>query len=312
MGAKHRVKRPGIALVLVAFAVAAAAVAPGRARAQGVFTLTSEIINGPLTSISYSCHPDGVSSATMTASGIATGPYPGTFTASVTATFGPFSISPEGVVSGGQVLSWQEYFTIDSVLGQITGTKTLPSPPGNTLGFCDFPGGALVQVLADNLAYEAHLQDQTDRGTAGAGFSYLGVFGTSSVFGEIFTSIPTTTPGKATGGGQLGKVDASTKDAATTFAFTAYSDPKLGIHARCNVQNNDVKILCRDATAYQQVGNSAEVTGPAIVNNTETWYQINVQDNADPGAGADTFSILTGIGYSVGGVLTQGNIQVQQ
>jgi hypothetical protein len=298
--------RPVRMFVLFLALVAVGAFASGEARAAGVFSLTGETINGPLTSVSNSCNPDGVSSATATASGVATGPYPGTFTATVTATFGPFSISPEGLVSGGQVLSWDESFVIDTVFGQITGTKTLPTPPGNTLGFCNFPGGAVVQVLADNLAYDAQLLDQTDRGSAGAEFSYSGVLGANSNFGETFTSIPTSTPGKATGGGQL-------NDAALTmFTFTAYNDPKRGIHARCNVANEMVDILCQDADTYSQVGTTATFSGPALVNGAPTTYRITAADNGEPNNGSDTFSIVTGLGYSVAGLVTQGNIQVHQ
>jgi len=35
-----------------------------------------------------------------------------------------------------------------------------------------------------------------------------------------------------------------------------------------------------------------------------------VDDNGEPGAGLDAFSISTGTGYVASGVLTQGNIQV--
>jgi hypothetical protein len=52
--------------------------------------------------------------------------------------------------------------------------------------------------------------------------------------------------------------------------------------------------------------------GNATVNGVETTYQILVDDEAESGAGADSFTITTTSGYSASGVLTQGNIQVHQ
>ena len=309
MHAKAR-RRRRTARASIAAAVTAAAAALGAPAAQAeVFNLTGETLNGPLTSVSSTCNPTGVSSASATASGVAIGPYPGTFTATVTTTFGPFSISPDGVVSGGAVLSWEETFTIDSPLGQITGTKTLPQPPGNTLGFCNFPGGAVVQVLADDLAYDAHLQAESDHGSAGAEFSYSGILGAYSNFGETFTSIPPNTPGKATGGGQLAPASPGTQ--GPTFAFSAYNDPQKGIHARCNVQSTGPDITCRDADSYSQVGNAATFSGPALVDGVPTTYRITVVDNGEPNAGTDTFSIVTPLA-SFAGAVTQGNIQIHQ
>jgi hypothetical protein len=45
------------------------------------------------------------------------------------------------------------------------------------------------------------------------------------------------------------------------------------------------------------------------VNGATTSYRIDVNDLAESGAGSDTFSITAG-GYSAGGTLTQGNVQV--
>ncbi len=41
-------------------------------------------------------------------------------------------------------------------------------------------------------------------------------------------------------------------------------------------------------------------------------YRIDVDDLAEPGAGRDTFKIQTANGYTVGGVLLRGNIQVHK
>ena len=67
---------------------------------------------------------------------------------------------------------------------------------------------------------------------------------------------------------------------------------------------------CLNATSYAQAVTHATFTGNATVNGVATTYRITVDDNADPGAGADMFTITTGSGYTATGVLTQGNIQV--
>jgi hypothetical protein len=48
----------------------------------------------------------------------------------------------------------------------------------------------------------------------------------------------------------------------------------------------------------------------ATINGVATTYRIDVDDNAEPGAGSDTFKFQSGNGYTVGGTLTKGNIQV--
>jgi hypothetical protein len=48
----------------------------------------------------------------------------------------------------------------------------------------------------------------------------------------------------------------------------------------------------------------------ATVNGVQTTYRIDVDDNAEPGAGRDTFKFQSDTGYTVGGVITKGNIQV--
>jgi hypothetical protein len=46
------------------------------------------------------------------------------------------------------------------------------------------------------------------------------------------------------------------------------------------------------------------------VNGVATTYRISVDDNGEPGAGVDTFSLSTDLGYAASGVLSEGNIQV--
>jgi hypothetical protein len=55
----------------------------------------------------------------------------------------------------------------------------------------------------------------------------------------------------------------------------------------------------------------AAAVSHATVNGVATTYRIDVDDFGNPGRGMDNFSITTGVGYSVGGVLTAGNILVR-
>jgi hypothetical protein len=62
-------------------------------------------------------------------------------------------------------------------------------------------------------------------------------------------------------------------------------------------------------------GKEATIYGNAYGNATDdgvaTTYVIHAVDNADPGKGADTFSIQTASGYDASGTLTAGSVQVQ-
>ena len=74
------------------------------------------------------CNPNGTSRIEFTETGVATGPYPGTFTEHVTVVLGPQS--PQGGASQpgilvGDIISFHAEFEIDSPLGDVTGTKTL-------------------------------------------------------------------------------------------------------------------------------------------------------------------------------------------
>jgi len=114
---------------------------------------------------------------------------------------------------------------------------------------------------------------------------------------------PLTTPGQATGGGQIpGNV---------TFGLTAKSD-KNGVKGNCTVidRATNSMVKCLDATTYAQTGTHAVFRGDATVNGVATTYKITVDDNGEPGNGTDTFTITTTSGYSASGTLSQGNIQV--
>jgi hypothetical protein len=121
---------------------------------------------------------------------------------------------------------------------------------------------------------------------------------------------PTSTAGQTTGGGQI---DNAAGDAKIAFGFTAKSDAN-GLKGECTVVDispaTNIKVKCLDVTTLVQSGTHSFFAGHATVNGVATDYRIDVDDLAEPGKGRDTFKIQTSSGYTVGGVLTNGNIQV--
>jgi hypothetical protein len=83
------------------------------------------------------CNPDGRGTINFSASGNASGPYPGTFAETGTVTLGPRPAAPAGVVSSAPVTSFSSNFTIESGLTTITGTATLGAA-ADMLQFGDF------------------------------------------------------------------------------------------------------------------------------------------------------------------------------
>jgi len=61
------------------------------------------------------------------------------------------------------------------------------------------------------------------------------------------------------------------------------------------------------------IENRAVIQGTGILNKTTiVQFTLTVQDNGEPGKHTDTFAISFSNGYSNGGTLTEGNIQVRE
>jgi hypothetical protein len=123
------------------------------------------------------CDPSRVSTVNYSASGVATGPYPGTFTVQGTVTIEPQTLpGPRPGTVAGPLRSLSETFTIDSPLGTVTGAKALP-PGGPTpsdqgscqevTGFATGPisdaSGTVVDVFSQPV-YNATIQDALGSG----------------------------------------------------------------------------------------------------------------------------------------------------
>jgi hypothetical protein len=140
MGLMVRLAIAGLSAIPLATSpmVAAASTAPP--------VLSLEFLSGA-PQIAATCNPGGTSTITYFVTGVANGPYPGTF-----AEVGRFTIGPENAprfINGfqsGPVTSFDAVFAINSPVGKVTGVKTLVIP-STVVGTCyDFsafvlPGG---------------------------------------------------------------------------------------------------------------------------------------------------------------------------
>ena len=110
-----------------------------------------------------------------------------------------------------------------------------------------------------------------------------------------------------TGGGQIVPV---ARAAEVSFGLEAKSGLKL--QATCSVVDRslDVHVKCLDAISLVESPTHATFFGNATVEGIPTSYRIDVDDLANPGAGRDTFKLQTGTGYTVGGVLARGDVQI--
>ena len=210
--------------------IAAPSVAGGGTRHETGPNLEGEEALAPIEGVTLTadCDTAGISEISWTASGPATGPFPGTMTASGTITIGPQVLpgfhppgtNNEGTIAG-PVLSFEESFTIESGTTTITGTKSLrdgASIEGGTLGTCQqvsqfpvldfFDGqGQVVEVNAQS-RYEATIDGPqgpptSDSGLALSSVSQINITGTCPTgiceariggFSETFTDSDQTEP----------------------------------------------------------------------------------------------------------------------
>jgi hypothetical protein len=192
-----RARRVGASLAVVAVG---AALAPAGAGAQAP-PLTGETLkdlNSSTVTITRSCNPQGTSTINFTASGPATGPYPGTFTETGTITIGPQTQPPGAFFPSfttGPIASFNASFTINSPSGQVTGSKSYQlDPQGRDFGICaEFSGkdvpelgasnasGFLAEAFAYNLRYQAQIVTPAGSGSdTGQAEAFPGAFSVQS------------------------------------------------------------------------------------------------------------------------------------
>jgi len=263
--------------------------------------------------ITADCNPAGNSTISFTVSGLATGPYPGTFTETGVATIGP---QPFPLAQAEPVTSFSASFVITSGSTVITGTKQL-TDPGNLstgLGFC---AGAL-QSFGITTTYEARIQTPsgafTDRGkTIVAVDSNL----SSEAFLEPFYSdlgspepVPTEAA-KVTGGGGVSSPDSrfgvvvQRKVAGGTISGEWQYVNKVTGEIVHSIAFTDLAVAGSTATFSGYCRNESAPATPCM-------FTVTVQDNGQgTNAPADTYSVA-GVGFTGGSGAVNGNITIHR
>jgi hypothetical protein len=197
---------------------------------------------------------------------------------------------------GGPVANTTVRFTVS---GSVNTTGSCTTGPAGTCTFT-YPGPAFPG--ADSIAGCA---DANNSGTPDIGEPC------SEKVAKAWI-LPASTPGQVTGGGHV--IDAA-ENQKVAFGFNAQSSSN-GFKGNCTVvdiaTSRSVKIKCLDVTTLIQTSTSATIYGHAEINGTATGYRIDVTDLAEPGRDRDAFAIQTTSGYSAGGTLDGGNIQIHR
>lgn len=162
--------RSVVAVMIAALALAA----PAQAQ------LTGETLTG-VPEVDWDCNPDRSGSATFDVTGVAEGPYPGTFEETGRFDFRSHVRNPAG---GGFLISaisdFRARFSIDSVAGDVVGVKAKSYPQGSEpFGECPF-------FMLSEGDYDAIIR--TEDGTfrdSGTSFVYMP---TPTSFTESFTA----------------------------------------------------------------------------------------------------------------------------
>jgi len=132
------------------------------------------------------------------------------------------------------------------------------------------------------------------------------------------TPPPVSTPGKATGGGQvagelaeLSILRGTAAGGRASFGFNAqFAAGLLSGHLTFVDHGSKKKVESTSITSFTRAGSKATFTGLARVDGVPgVHFTVDVEDVGEPGS-ADTFKLVLGDGYAAGGVLLKGNIQV--
>ena len=146
-------------------------------------------------------------------------------------------------------------------------------------------------------------------------FPFL-AFDTSALIGsQDYCDVPPSTPGlKVTAGGWI-----SVTGGKGTFGLTAKASASGTPSGNLTYQDHGVLARTVKSTAITSVslnsaGNCATILGTATVNGTPpgVGFQVDVCDNDEPGKDSDTFSIVMFDGYTAGGTLRGGNVQIHK
>ena len=130
------------------------------------------------------CNDAGTSTFTYQVSGVATGPYAGTFTESGTVTLGPLTPS-----FSKDILALTATFSIDSPAGQVTGSKELVPGPNADTGVCQerFVPPPRTNATARDLRFTATIVPPDGRTCTAVGSSTLSLLKNNSTLADSFS-----------------------------------------------------------------------------------------------------------------------------
>ena len=114
--------------------------------------------------------------------------------------------------------------------------------------------------------------------------------------------------GKARG---AGTVDTACGEAEFDFEVQAkVKKNQLSGQLEYSVPDN-IKLKSTTIASFDVNGNTATFDGTCTVNGKSCKFSVYIEDNADPGAGADVFRISIDGGDFQGGTIQSGNIKIK-
>jgi hypothetical protein len=172
MSRNHLARRVAAVLSIGGLLAVAAACAPP---APTYFSLSGEhlVATPPATITSGTCNPAGVSTFAVTSTGTASGPYPGTYVETITATLGPQTEEFQPGQFRGDVTALQSTVDITSPAGNVHLTHTLDTGQF-AKGVCQTSSLAswtIAGQLAVNTNYQGTMGDAVASGTSNLQFN---------------------------------------------------------------------------------------------------------------------------------------------
>jgi hypothetical protein len=136
-------------------------------------------------------------------------------------------------------------------------------------------------------------------------------FDTSALVGYQDYCVPpaSTTGAKVTGGGWIAVAGGKANFGLTAQVKNNSSSPSGNLTYHDHPQDRDVKSTA--ITSVVVTGPCAQIRGTAKVNGAGSFgFEVRACDMGEPGQDSDTFSITMSDGYTAGGTLGGGNIQI--
>jgi hypothetical protein len=318
---RHPWRLAGLVLILVVvLATAATAEAAGSPPSLAGEVMLAGVDSGVPSSmgafeVTLRCGATAPSWWTYSASGTASGPYPGTFTES-----GTVYVDAPGTGQTGPVLSVHADFTIASGSTIVSGAKDMTMVATNT-GSCLAGSSSYDARFKSAMAYKATIDTGsgsfTDAGTSTIDSDRSESFDISqspavslggvSRFRESFDASSGVGGGQASSGWMAG---AGLTSSGVLFGVFGKSDGS-STRGLCGVFDyfHRTFVRCMNVDSFVISGTKATLTGDAMVNSTKTRYRIEVTDLGNA-SWQDSFKLTTDSGYATQGSVLFGGVRI--